>query len=113
MFRSCLIGILAAFFFASANVAAVSNESNPVLRHPVADTTQPTLHRVLVKLRSNAASAASAGRAQAKATTRDAQTQAQSLALAQALTARVSLTLRQSREIANGLHAMQVEPAPG
>ncbi len=111
--RSCLIGILAAFFFASANVAAVSNESNPVLRHPVTDAGQPAIHRVLVKLRANAASEASTGRAQANAATRDAQAQAQSLALAQALTTRVSLTLRQSREIANGLHAMQVEPVPG
>ena len=111
--RSCLIGILAAFFFASANVAAVGNESNPVLRHPVTNTEQPTIHRVLVKLRANSASTAASGRAQSKAATRDAQAQAQSVALAQALTARLSLTLRQSREIANGLHAMQVEPVPG
>jgi serine protease len=111
--RSGLIGILAAFFFASANVAAVSNESNPVLRHPAVVDTQPTIHRVLVKLRASAASSAPTGRAQAKAITRDSQTQAQSLALAQALTARLSLTLRQSREITNGLHAMQIEPAPG
>jgi serine protease len=111
--RSCLIGILAAFFFASANVAAVSNEANPVLRHPLTSAAQPTIHRVLVKLRANAASAASTGRAQAKAATLDAQAQAQSFAQAQALAARVSLTLRQSREITAGLHALQVEPAPG
>lgn len=110
--RSCLVGILAAFFcFASANVAAVSHETNPVQRQPVAPGASQ-VHRVLVKLRTN--TLAVTGRTVAKAgPTRDAQLQAQELAQAQSLAARVNLTLKQSRQITTGLHAMQVQPAPG
>lgn len=110
--RSCLVGILAAFFCAaSANVAAVSHETNPVQLQP-APPAAGQLHRVLVKLRTNALSAA--GRAAIKAgVSRDAQLQAQEFAQAQSLATRVNLTLKQSREITTGLHAMQVQPAPG
>ncbi len=96
--RPCLIGILAAFSVASANVAAVSNESNPVLRHPAA-TTQPAIHRVLVKLRDSAVPG-------------HVQTQAVSNTV-QVLASRLSLTLGQTREITAGLHAMQVQPPAG
>ena len=108
--RSCLIGILAAFFFASANVAAVGNEANPVLHHPPADS-QATIHGVLVKLRASGVSGS--GRAQVKAATTDAQKQIQGQALMQALALRSNLTWKQSREISSGLHAMQVQAAPG
>jgi len=119
-FRSYLPGILAAFLFASANVAAaVSQETNPVIRHPSAATVQPSLHRVLVKLRASTLSTPSSGRAQAKLATAaaaaaaDAQLKAQEFAQAQALAVRVNLTLKQSREITTGLHAMQLQPFPG
>ena len=112
--RSSLVGILAAFFFfASTSAGAVSNETNPVLRQPVATSASP-LHRVLVKLRASAQSASSRTQVKlAAGASRDAQVQAQELAQAQALAARVNLTLKQSREITTGLHAMQVQPAPG
>ena len=105
--RSSLVGILAAFFFfASTSAGAVSNETNPVLRQPVATSASP-LHRVLVKLRANAQSASSRPQVKlAAGASRDAQVQAQELAQAQALAARVNLTLKQSREITTGLHAM-------
>ena len=108
--RSCLLGLAAAFFFASANVAAVGNEANPVLHHPSA-VSPATIHHVLVKLRANAASGSS--RAQVKAATTDAQRQVQGQAVMQSLALRSNLTWRQSREITSGLHAMQVQPAPG
>ena len=95
--RPCLIGILAALSIAAASVAAGSNESNPVLRHPAA-TAQPAVHLVLVKLR-----AATTDRAQVQAVTNT----------VQALAARANLTLKSSREIANGLHAVQVQAAAG
>ena len=114
MLRSSLVGILAALFFcASTSFAAVSDETNPVLRQPAASS--PTqLHRVLVKLHASVQSAS--GRVEVKLAAgpaRDAQVRAQELAQAQALASRVSLTLMQSREITAGLHAMQVQPAPG
>jgi serine protease len=109
-FRSCLIGLLAAFFFASANVAAVSNEANPVLHHPRA-ASPAAIHHVLVKLRARAVSGS--GRAQVKAATTDAQRQVQGQALMQGLALRANLTWKQSREITSGLHAVQVQPAPG
>ena len=96
--RPCLIGILAAFCVASANVAAVSNESNPVLRHPAA-AVRPDVHLVLVKLRADATS----GRLQAQTVTNT----------VQALASRANLTLKASREIVNGLHAMQVQALAG
>ncbi len=100
--RPCLIGILAAFFIASANVAAVSPESNPVLRHPPS-ATEPTIHRVFVKLRA----AATSDRVQAKSAPSPAMSHVQALAV------RANLTLTQSREIMTGLHAMQVQPIDG
>ena len=105
--RHCLIGILAAFCIASANVAAGTPESNPVLTHPAAgDPSQPVAHRVLVKFRDAAA------RAQIKsATGSTAQVTAQ--ALVQALATRTSVSVLQTREIASGLHAVQIQAASG
>lgn len=112
--RSSLVGILAAFLlYASTSVAAVSNETNPVLRQPAVPPSGQ-VHRVLVKLRASAQSSSS--RTQVKPAARaasDAQVRAQELAQAQALATRVSLTLKQSREITAGLHAMQLQPAAG
>jgi serine protease len=113
-FRHYLLASFAACcLFASANAAAASNETNPVLRQPPAAATSQ-LQRVLVKLRASAqSSSARAQVKQATGATRDAQLQAQESAQARALAVRVSLTLRQSREITSGLHAMQVQSAPG
>lgn len=104
--RTCLVGILAAFSFASANVAAAPNEINPVLRHPTA-ATPTTVHHVIVKLR------ASSSGAQVKLALSDAQLRVQGQAQMQALAQRASLTWKQSREITTGLHAMQVQAQPG
>jgi serine protease len=106
-FRHCLIGILAAFSIVSAHAAAGTNERNPVLTHP-AVASEPTEQRVLVKLRSGAAAAAHAQALQVQPN----QTTVANSTL-QALALRSNLTFKQSREITNGLHLLQVQSAAG
>ncbi len=107
--RPCLIGILAAFSVASANVAAAAPEYNPVLTHPAAET-QPTIHRVLVQLRS-AVSAPS--RSRAKVAVSDATAAATAQAAINAVGLRTHLAMGRSREIVSGLHAVQIEATGG
>ena len=96
MLRHYLLGVLAAIFIASTQAAAVTNERNPVLKHPpaVADAAE---QRILVKLRGTVG--------------------VQALSVAknpmQALAGRSSLTFKQSREISKGLHLLQVQAAGG
>jgi serine protease len=104
-FRHCLIGILAAFSIASTHAAAGTNERNPVRTHP-AVASAPTEQRVLVKLRSSAAAAAHVQALQSRPN------QAANGTM-QALAGRASLTFKQSREITNGLHLLQVQSATG
>src|ERR1700724_3345448 len=106
-FRHCLIGILAAFSIASTHAAAGTNERNPVLTHPAA-ASEPAEQRILVKLRSGAAAAAHAQALQV----RPDQTNAANGTM-QALALRANLTFKQSREITNGLHLLQVQSATG
>jgi serine protease len=106
-FRHCAIGILAAFSIASTHAAAGTNERNPVLTHPAA-AAEPAEQRVLVKLRSGAAAAAHAQALQVKPN----QTNVANGTM-QALALRANLTFKQSREITNGLHLLQVQSAAG
>jgi serine protease len=108
-FRHWVIGILAAFSIASTDAAAGTNERNPVRTHPVG-ASRPTEQRVLVKLRSSAAAAA---HVQAQALqSRPNQANAANGTM-QALALRANLTFKQSREITNGLHLLQVQSATG
>jgi serine protease len=107
-FRHCVIGILAAFSIASTHAAAGTNERNPVRTHP-AVAADPAEQRVLVKLRSGAAATA---HAQALQVVRPDQANAANGTL-QALALRANLTFKQSREITNGLHLLQVQSAAG
>jgi serine protease len=107
-FRHYLNGALAAMLIASTQVAAGTNEHNPVLTHPVV-ASDPTEQRVLVKLRPNAAAAAhvQALSIQSKPSAAGVNSTLQSLAT------RSSLTFKQSREITNGLHLLKVQPSAG
>jgi serine protease len=107
--RHCLLGILAAFTIASTHAAAATNERNPVRTHPAA-ASEPAEQRVLVKLRSSAAAAA---HAQALSVQSKASQGNSANGTMQALALRANLTFRQSREITNGLHLLQVQSATG
>jgi serine protease len=96
--RLYLVGVLATFSIASTNAPAATSETNPVRTQP-ATASQGSTQRLLVKLRSTAASARSRAQPATNAI--------------QALTIRVNLTLVESRQIAAGLHAMHVVPVPG
>jgi len=96
--RLYLVGVLATFSIASTNAPAATAETNPVRTQP-ATIFQGSTHRLLVKLRSTAASTGS----QAQPATNT----------IQALTTRANLTLVESRQITAGLHAMHVVPVPG
>jgi serine protease len=96
--RLYLVGVLATFSIASTNAPAATAETNPVRTQP-ATISQGSTQRLLVKLRSTAASTGS----QAQPATNT----------IQALTTRVNLTLVESRQITAGLHAMHVVPVPG
>ena len=97
--RTGLVALFATLSaFATADAVAATSETNPVLQQPAA-ATESAVHRVFVKLRSNA----TAGRDKAQATTNT----------VQALVARSKLTLMQTREISAGLHALQVQPIAG
>jgi serine protease len=102
--RHYLIGVLAAVSIASTHAAAATNEHNPVLKHPPA-AADPTEQRILVKLRSSAASAAHVQAQSIKAGAAN--------ATLQSLATRASLAFKQSREITNGLHLLKVQPAAG
>jgi serine protease len=106
-FRHCLVGILTAFSIASTHAAAGTNERNPVRTHP-AVVSEPTEQRILVKLRSSAAAAAHVQALQSRPNQANA-----SNGTMQALALRASLTFKQSREITNGLHLLQVQSATG
>jgi serine protease len=93
-----LVGVLATFSIASTNAPAATAETNPVRTQP-ATISPGSTQRLLVKLRSTAASTGS----QAQPATNT----------IQALTTRVNLTLVESRQITAGLHAMHVVPVPG
>jgi serine protease len=108
-FRHCVIGIVAAFSIASTHAAAGTNERNPVLRHPAA-ASEPAEQRILVKLRSGAAAAAHARALQVQPNQTNA---AKANGTMQALALRANLTFKQSREITNGLHLLQVQSAAG
>jgi serine protease len=108
-FRIGLIGFLAALLLASTYVAAGTNERNPVRTHPTAAAESPN-QRILVKLRSSAAASAHAQALSIEA--KHALMTGVNTTL-QSLAQRTNLTLRQSREITTGLHALQVQPAPG
>jgi serine protease len=105
--RHCLIGILAAFSIASTHAAAGTNERNPVRTHP-AVASEPSEQRILVKLRSSAAAAAHVQALQSRPNQATAAN-----GTMQALATRASLTFKQSREITNGLHLLQVQSATG
>ncbi len=109
--RSYLAGVLAALSIAATHAAAATNERNPVRTRPPA-VSESAEHRILVRLRPAAAAEAHAQALsiQAKAA-RGAQAAANSTL--QSLALRSSLTFRQSREITNGLHLLQVQPAAG
>jgi serine protease len=96
--RHCSIGILAALSLSAVHLRAATHEFNPVLHHPPAEAAA-NVHRVLVRLRPTAA----VNRVQAQAA-------AQPL---QALAARINVSVKQSREIMSGLHALQLQPAAG
>ena len=96
--RLYLVGVLATFSIASTNAPAATAETNPVRTQP-ATISQGSTQRLLVKLRSTAASTGS----QAQPATNT----------IQALTTRVNLALVESRQITAGLHAMHVVPVPG
>jgi serine protease len=106
--RHCLIGVLAALSIASTHAVAGSNEVNPVRTHPAA-ASEPTEQRILVKLRSSAAAAAHAQALSIQSKPN----QANANGTMQALAVRSNLTFRQSREITNGLHLLQVQSATG
>jgi serine protease len=93
--------------------AAGDNERNPVLRHPAA--AEPVNQQILVKLRSGAAATAHAQALSIQAKSSQARSgQAGQLnSTIQSLATRASLTLKQSREITNGLHVMQVQSRTG
>ncbi|MFL6603832.1 MAG: S8 family serine peptidase [Steroidobacteraceae bacterium] len=105
--RHCLIGILAAFSIASTHAAAGTNERNPVRTHPTV-ASEPSEQRILVKLRSSAAAAAHVQALQLRPNQINAAN-----GTMQALATRASLTFKQSREITNGLHLLQVQSATG
>ena len=105
--RHCLIGILAAFSIASTHAAAGTTERNPVRTHP-AVASEPTEQRILVKLRASAAAAAHVQALQLRPNQANAAN-----GTMQALATRASLTFKQSREITNGLHLLQVQSATG
>jgi serine protease len=101
-FRSCLIGILAAFSLSFTTASAGSPETNPVLTQPSA-VAQPL--RFLVKFRSTTATSHDQARPA---------NQAQSTAsVAQSLATRSNLTLKHSRQITTGLHLLEVTAAHG
>jgi serine protease len=106
--RHCLIGALAALSITSTHAAAGSDEVNPVRTHPAA-ASEPTEQRILVKLRSSAAAAAHAQALSIQSKPN----QANANGTLQALAVRSNLTFRQSREITNGLHLLQVQSATG
>jgi serine protease len=106
-FRHCVIGILAAFSIASTHAAAATNEKNPVRTHPAAVAASTEQH-ILVKLRASAAAAAHVQALQVKPN----QTNAGNGTM-QALAVRSNLAFKQSREITNGLHLLQVQSATG
>ena len=106
-FRHCVIGILAAFSIASTHAAAGTSEKNPVRTHPAAAAAS-TEHHVLVKLRPSAAAAAHVQALQVKPNQA-----AAGNGTMQALAVRSNLTFKQSREITNGLHLLQVQSASG
>ena len=97
-YKVCLLGILAAFSAATADVAAVTNETNPVHTRPPAAA--PAVHHVFVKLRASGA----LGRLQTQSVTTN---------TIQALASRANLVLARTREITSGLHAVQIQPAAG
>lgn len=102
-FRSCLIGVLAAFSLSFTTASAGTPETNPVLTQPAA-VPQPL--RFLVKFRATTATS----REQA----RSANTQPQSPASdVESLATRSNLSLKQSRQITTGLHLMHVTSAQG
>jgi serine protease len=102
--RPYLIGILAAFTAATANVAAVTNETNPVRTRPPAAVAAVHL---LVKLRAGSA----LERVQAQSLR--AGQAAVSTNTIQALAVRANVVVAQTREIASGLHAVQIQPGAG
>jgi serine protease len=106
-FRHCVIGILAAFSIASTHAAAGTSEKNPVRTHPAAAAAS-TEHHILVKLRPSAAAAAHVQAFQVKPNQATAGN-----GTMQALAVRSNLTFKQSREITNGLHLLQVQSATG
>jgi serine protease len=109
--RHCLIGVLAAFSIAATQAVAATNEHNPVRTHPPAES-EPAEQRILVKLRATAAAAAHAQALaiQAKSKSNQATTVNGTL---QSLAVRANLTFKQSREITNGLHLLQVQSVTG
>jgi serine protease len=106
-FRHCVIGILAAFSIASTHAAAATNERNPVRTYSAVASAATEQH-ILVKLRASAAATAHVQALQVKPN----QTNAANGTM-QALALRANLTFKQSREITNGLHLLQVQSATG
>jgi serine protease len=106
-FRHCVIGILAAFSIASTHAAAATNENNPVRTYSAVASAATEQH-VLVKLRASAAAAAHVQALQVKPNQANAAN-----GTMQALALRANLTFKQSREITNGLHLLQVQSATG
>jgi serine protease len=104
-YRSCLIGVVAAFSLAFANASAATDETNPVLTQP--STPAPALG-FIVKFRSTAG-AAIRMQQRAGVPSTSSSTPAQVTASdVQSLASRSNLALRQSRRISDGLHLMQI-----
>jgi serine protease len=111
--RHCLLGVLATLSIATTSAAAGTIEHNPVRTHPAA-ASEAVEQRILVKLRPSAASAAHAQALSVEAKlAKGASTITTVNGTMQALAARASLMFKQSREIANGLHLLQVQSATG
>lgn len=102
-FRSCLIGVLAAFSLSFTTASAVSGEINPVLTHPVAADAEPL--RFLVKFRSALPAVTARAQGHGAATQTVVETTAGDV---QSLAQRSNLALNHSRRITTGLHLMQI-----
>lgn len=108
--RHGLAGFLATLSIVLSQAAVAAAEHNPVRIHPAA-ASDALEHRILVKLRPDAAALAHAQSlsidARSTAPARSANPTLRALAL------RANLTYRQSREITDRLHLLRVQPGSG
>src|SRR5581483_4307320 len=107
--RHCFIGILATLSIASTSAAAGTSERNPVRTHPPA-ASEVAEQRILVKLRSGEAATAHAQALSIEAkVAKGVGSTTPVNGTMQALAARTSLTFKQSHEITNNLHLLQIQ----